>query len=152
MELLVESMNKQASNRLKKLEKRLGGSTALMKEIAILVAEKDKAGFKRGVKLQPKTIEWKAKYGISEEPLVESGRMKEELTTERGVKFISPTELRFGSSSWADGEGRGRSISVAKAHLLQHGTKHQKKHKVLKVTPTTRVLIAKLVMDKLTEQ
>jgi hypothetical protein len=152
MQLLIESTSKSATKRLEKLERRIGGSTEMMEEVATLVASKNKAGFKKGVKLQPATIEYKEKYGDSEEPLVESGVMKDELTTEKGVKLLRPTELRFGSSSLAAGEGRGREITVAKAVLLQKGTKHQKKHKVLKVTVTTRKLISDVFMKYVTER
>jgi hypothetical protein len=158
MQLLIEAGpdDKSAAKRLKRLEKRLGGSTELMEEIAGIVAEGNKTTFRAGLSqvtneqtgrtLAGSTVEWKRRYGRSEEPLVESGEMKEELTTEKGVKLITPTELRFGSSSLAEGEGRGRQITVAKASLLQKGTRHQKKHEVLKVTPTRRRLISSIVI------
>jgi phage gpG-like protein len=149
MQLLIEASGK-ASKRLKALEKRLGGSTELMQEIAALVIEKNKDTFKR-VKLAPATIEYKETWGLSQEPLVESGEMKEELTSEKGIKLLTPTELRFGSSSQAKGEGRGREITTAKATLSQKGTRHQRKRKVLRVTPTSRAAIAELVLHHVTD-
>jgi hypothetical protein len=151
MQLLIEPGpgNKRAGRRLEAMEKRLGGSTELMAEIAELVKKKNEKRFKR-VKLQPATVEYKEKYGQSTEPLVESGKMKKELTTDKGIRFISDTELQFGSRSLAEGEGRGRQITVAKASLLQKGTKHQKKHVVLKPTPTDRREISALVMEYVT--
>jgi hypothetical protein len=145
MQLLLEVKNKGATKRLEKLEKGLAGSTDLMTEIAALIAERNGKGWSR-VKLQPSTLEWKQQYGESEEPLVETGKMREELTTEKGIKLLTPTELIFGSDSKVE---RGRPIPVSKARLLQRGTKHQKKHKVLKVTPTTRTEITELVKHHL---
>ena len=141
MELLLEVKSRSGQKRLKKLEKGLEGSTVLMEEIAALIIERNSKGWSH-IKLQPSTVEWKAKYGESEEPLVESGKMKEEVTTDKGIKILTATELLFGSFSKAE---RGKKIPVAKAHLLQRGTKHQKKHKVLKVTPQTRLAIAEIV-------
>lgn len=148
MQLLIEGTSKKASRRLEKLEKRIGGSTEMMGEVAELIAKRNKVGWGR-VQLQPATIEYKAKYGESEEPLVESGKMREQLTTEKGIRLLHPTELRFGSDSPAE---KGRAIPVAKAALLQKGTKHQKKHKVLKVTLPTRKLIGDLIMKYITEK
>jgi phage gpG-like protein len=150
MQLLIsaDDTGKRAAKRFERLEKNMGDTRPMFEEIAALVAEKGKARF-RSVKLQPSTIEWKAKYGQSSEPLVESGRMRDELTTAKGIKMISSTELRFGSSSPATGEGRGRAIPAAKAALIEKGTKHQKKHLILRPTPTTRVAIAELVKEKL---
>jgi hypothetical protein len=152
MQLLIQptDSSKRAAKRFEKLEKNLSGSETrkMFEEIAVLVAEADKKRFKR-IKLQPKTIEYKEKFGQSSEPLVESGKMRTELTTPKGIKMITGTELRFGSSDLAKGEGRGREITVAKAHLIEHGTKHQKKHILLRPTPTTRVAIAEIVKEKL---
>ena len=145
MQLLLEVSDNSAVKRLEKLEKKMGGSPELMTEIAGLIAEKNSKGWSR-VKLQPSTIEWKQQYGESEEPLVETGKMREELTTEKGIKLLTSTELVFGSSSPVE---RGRPIPVSKARLLQRGTKHQKKHKVLKVTPTTRAEIGEIVRHHL---
>jgi phage gpG-like protein len=151
MQLLIEPGpgNKQASRRLEKLEKRLGGSTELMGEIAELVKKRNEKRFKR-VKLRSATIEYKAQYGESTEPLVESGKMKEELTTDKGVKVITNTELQFGSRSLAEGEGRGRQITVTKATLATKGTKHQSKKLTLRPTPTDRREISELVMEYIT--
>ena len=152
MQLLIQptDSSKRAAKRFEKLEKNLSGSETrtMFLEIAALIAEKDRARFKR-VKLQPSTIEYKAKFGQSAEPLVESGKMRDELTTAKGIKMISSSELRFGSSSPATGEGRGRAIPSAKAALIEKGTKHQKKHLILRPTPSTRVEIAELVKEKL---
>jgi len=135
MQLLI-SPGKGAAKRFQELEKKLGGSTAMMSEIAAILAERNRATWGRGIKLRPTTIAYKAAYGESTEPLVETGRMKDELTTEKGIKRLRPDELIFGSNSLV--EKGGKSIPLAKAYLLQHGSKHQDKHKVLKATPATR--------------
>jgi len=150
MELLISATRRSNANRrLRRLEHKVGGSTSLMAEIAELVATKNAAAFGRGVKLAPETVKWKAREGESQDPLVESGEMKDELTTDRGIKLLTPTELVFGSSSKV--ERGGQEIPLAKAHLLQRGSKHQRKHRVLRVTPTTRRLISELVMRRITE-
>lgn len=150
-ELFISAETKTADKRLRTLERRLSGEsdTTLMGEIAVVVMEKNKRNFER-VRQPEKTVAWKQQYGLSTDPLVESGQMKAELTTEKGIKTITPTELRFGSTSLAKGEGRGREITVAKAHLVQKGSKHQAKHKVLSATLTSRREISELVDDYLT--
>jgi hypothetical protein len=146
MELLIETENRKADRRLRALEKRLGGSTEMMSAVAVVIAENNKKGFER-VKQQPATIEWKQKYGLSQEPLVETGRMRRELTTEAGIKLITPTQLDFGSTSKVE---RGKQMPMAKAWALQHGTKHQQRHRVLRATPTSRREIQGIIMDFIT--
>jgi hypothetical protein len=153
VQLFISSTDttKRAAKRFEKLEKNLQGSTAMMEEVAEVIAARNKATWARGVHLEPSTVEYKEKYGESTDPLVETGVMKEELTTaEKGTKRLRPYELIWGSNSLV--EKGGQTIPLAKAHLLQHGSKHQKKHKVLKVTPATRKLISAVVMKHLTRE
>lgn len=149
MQLLISQTDKgpKATKRFQELEKKIGGSTAMMSEVASIVTERNRATWARGTKLRPATIAYKQAYGQSTEPLVETGRMKSELTTEAGIKRLRPDELIFGSNSLV--EKGGVSIPLAKAYLLQHGSKHQGKHKVLKVTPATRVLVDKKIKEHL---
>lgn len=149
MQLLISPADKgrRATKRFQALEQKVGGSTALMSEIAEIVAERNRATWARGVKLRPATVAYKENYGQSTEPLVETGRMKAELTTEEGIKRLRPDELVFGSNSLV--EKGGQTVPLAKAYLLQHGSKHQDKHKVLKVTPATRGLIDKKTKEHL---
>jgi hypothetical protein len=152
MQLLISSPDKgkRAAKRFETLEKKIGGSVAMMAEVAEVVSKKNKDNWAKGVQLQPKTVEYKEKYGESSEPLVETGRMKDELTTaEKGTKRLRSYELVWGSNSLV--EKGGVTIPLAKAYLLQHGSKHQKKHKVLKVTPVTRRLVSEVIMRHITE-
>lgn len=152
MQLLITAPkdDERATKRLERLEKKLGGSTEMMAEVAEFVISRNRATWAKGVKLQPNTILYKEKYGESQEPLQETGRMKDELTTDHGIKLLRPTELVFGSASRV--EKGGEMIPLAKAHLLQHGSKHQQKHKVLKVTPVTRRQVADIIKAKMTEE
>jgi hypothetical protein len=149
MQLLISGEGKKAQNRIKKLEKQIGGSTKLMAEVGALIIARNKATFGKGVQLQPETVEYKEKYGQSTEPLVETGRTKDELTTERGIKRLRPDELVFGSDSKV--ERGGDEIPLSKAYLLQHGSKHQKPRRVLKVTPVTRRKIGETILKGVTK-
>lgn len=119
----------------------------MMAEVAGIVGARNRASWARGVKLRPGTVEYKERYGQSQEPLVETGEMKDELTTEAGIKRLRPDELVYGSNSLV--EKGGQAIPLAKAYLLQHGSKHQAKHKVLKTSKATQVLIDKTIKKHL---
>lgn len=153
MQLLVSSPDKgkHAAKRFEKLEKKLGGSVAMMAEVAEVVAAGNKKAWPWDAPIAESTREWKAKYGQSIDPLVETGRMKEELTTvEKGTKRLRATELVWGSNSLV--EKGGQSIPLSKAYLLQHGSKHQKKIPVLRVSPATRKVVSAVIMKHITEE
>lgn len=148
IQLFVSEDGKGATARFKDLEKKVGGSTVMMAEVMEVVATENKAHWPWDAPITQKTRELKAKYGESIDPLVETGRMKDELTTvDHGRKRLRPAEMIWGSNSLV--EKGGQTIPLAKAYLLQHGSKHQKRIKVLKVTPATRLKIAAVVRQKM---
>jgi hypothetical protein len=136
MQLLISSSG-DAGKRLDALVRNVSETRVVLAEVAEIIAKRNAAAWGRGVHLAESTIEQKQREGYPDEPIVETGGTKKQLTdAAAGTKLLTDSELVFGS----DRKTRSNpALSIA--YLQQHGTRHMPKHRVLRVTPATRRLI-----------
>lgn len=135
------------TERFNKLTRNFEETREGLAEIAELLARRNEEAWAKDAYLTPETVDWKSRRGQSQEPLVETGQVKDEVTHARlGTKRLSNSELVFGSNAKAE------NSPVAVAHLLQHGTGKMSPKTVLHIDAATRLLMQAVLSKTLTKE
>lgn len=137
MEVIVSLEGaKNAERRFGRAERKIGDMAEVWPLVAESIAKSNERSWGRGVHLADSTIEQKAAAGKTE-PLVWSGRLKDSLTkleAADGVREFGPYEMKFGTK-------------VFYGRFQNYGTSKMPRHKVLKMTVTSRRLVKKLLAE-----
>lgn len=141
MRLYIEvAGDKEINARLTRLIDNLVETRSVMEEIAILLAESNKAGFGRGAPLSESTLEQKEAAGFPKTKLVRTGALRESVTTVEGgphaIREIGNASMIFGTTAWY-------------GIFAKTGTEKEPKRFVMGAGPKVRVSVREIVFRHL---